>query len=161
MLNTIWKTVGERALHKAVANGAHKNPLDVKFGIALLRDRRVPVKSKLLAFGVGLGLLALLMVFELPVEAIVTFLAPILMPLDFALDGAELVALPLLFMALSLAYVAPRAIVDQIRAERGLTGSHTANVIHEDEVVDVVSYPTAAAPTGMTQQPLYAGSHRA
>ncbi len=161
MLNIIWKTVGERALHKAVANGAHNNPLDVKFGAALLRDRRVPVKSKLLAFGVGIGLLALLMVFELPIEAIVTLLAPLLMPLDFLLDGAELVALPLLFMALSLAYVAPRAIVDQIRAERGLSRGQANTVIREDEVVDVVSYPTTAAPTGMTQQPLYAGSHRA
>lgn len=161
MLNTIWKTVGERALHKAVANGAHNNPLDVKFGVALLRDRRVPVKSKLLAFGVGVGLLALLMVFELPIEAIVTFLAPLLMPLDFVLDGAELVALPLLFMALSLAYVAPRAIVDQIRAERGLGRKQANTVIREDDVVDVVSYPTPPAPTGMTQQPLYAGSHRA
>ena len=164
MLNILLKTVGERALHSAIANGGRSNPLDVKFGVALLRDRRVPVKSKLLALGIGLGLLALLMAFELPIEAIVTFLAPFLLPVDFVLDGAELVALPLLFMALSLAYVAPRAIVDQIRAERGLVQGNTANmgsVTQQDDIIDVVSYETKTAPMPTIQTPLYAGSRRA
>ena len=179
MVNILLRLFGERALHKAVSRGAH-NPLDVKFGIALLRERRIPLKSKLLAFGLGVGLLALLLAFQIPVEAVVTFLAPILLPLDLAIDGFEIVALPILFMTLLLAYVAPRALVQEIRAERlamnngviGGTQSDVGNVVYDSNgpVIDVASYdpnearpmPTMqnAAPVSHPQPPIYAGMRR-
>ena len=34
--------------------------------MALLRERRIPFKSKLLAFGLGVGLLALFLALEFP-----------------------------------------------------------------------------------------------
>lgn len=176
MVNILLRLFGERALHKAVSRGAH-NPLDVKFGMALLRERRIPLKSKLLAFGLGVGLLALLLAFQIPVEAVVTFLAPILLPLDFAIDGFEIVALPILFMTLLLAYVAPRALVQEIRAERlgmnnGVNAYNGGNVVYDSDgpVIDVMSYdpnearpvPTmqTAAPVSHPQTPVYAGLRR-
>ena len=106
-----------------------------------------------------------------------TFLAPILLPLDFAIDGFEIIALPLLFMTLLLAYVAPRALVQEIRAERlamnnGSIGGNGGNVYNDNNgsVIDVVSYdpnetrpaPTmqTAAPVSQPQTPVFAGTRR-
>jgi hypothetical protein len=161
MVNILLRLFGERALHKAVSRGAN-NPLDVKFGVALLRERRIPFKSKLLAFGMGVGVLALLLAFQVPVEAVATFLAPILLPLDFAIDGFEIVALPILFMSLLLAYVAPRDIVQEIRDER-MAFCNGDN----GPVIDVQSYdpnapralPTTQAVSSVSQPqtPVFAG----
>lgn len=156
MLNIMLRLFGERALHKAMARSPRNNPLDVKFGISLLRDRRIPLSSKLIAFGMGAGILAILLAVEVPLEAIVTFLAPILMPLDFALDGFELIALPLLLMALLIAYVAPRQIVDQIRDER--TIAQNGPVI-DVQATDPNAMPPAlaSAPVSLAQRSVYAG----
>lgn len=156
MLNIMLRLFGERALHKAMARSPRNNPLDVKFGISLLRDRRIPLSSKLIAFGMGAGILAILLAVEVPLEAIVTFLAPILMPLDFALDGFELIALPLLLMALLIAYVAPRQIVDQIRDER--TIAQNGPVIGV-QATDPNAMPPAlaSAPVSLAQRSVYAG----
>lgn len=163
MLNIMLRLFGERAMHKAIHAKSGRSPLDIKFGVALLRDRRIPIKSKLMSLSGGIGLLALLLAFEIPVEAIATFLAPILLPLDFVIDGLEIVALPILFMTILIAHFAPRPLVDAIYAERlpGQTG------IDNDNVIDVESYaPTAATPTQVSPvvspspQVLYAGSRR-
>lgn len=163
MLNMMLRLFGERALHKAINAKAGRNPLDIKFGFALLRDKRVPFKSKLLSLVAGIGLLGLLLLLQIPVEVVATTLAPILLPLDFAIDGLELVALPILFMAVLLAYIAPRTLVDAIHAERLLGKSANDN----SNVIDVESYapqtmtasqPTLAAP--IPPQVVYAGSRR-
>lgn len=119
MLNNMFvRKFAEGAVRHTVASNSHKNPLDVRFGMALVRDKRVPIKSKLLAFGLGVALLALLLAFEVPVEWMVSLLAPILLPLEIGLDGFELIALPLLFTTLIVIQIAPRETVGQIRAER-------------------------------------------
>lgn len=160
MLKLMLRLFGERALHKVINAKTGRSPLDIKFGIALLRDKRVPFKAKLLAFGLGIGLVALLVALQIPIEAIATALAPILLPLDFAIDGLELVALPVLFMAILVAHVAPRPLVDAIYAER-LPAGHNGNI------VDVESYdPKAMTPAQPVINPtsapqvLYAGSRR-
>jgi hypothetical protein len=57
--------------------------------------------------------------FELPREAVLAFLLPVVgLGLNFAIDGAELVALPLLFGAALLPYLAPKHLVEQALAER-------------------------------------------
>lgn len=147
MINIMLRLFGERALHKVIARGPHNNPLDVKFGIALLRDRRIALSSKIMAFGLGVGLMALLLAVEVPLEAIVTFLAPILMPLDFAIDGLELIALPMLLMALLIAHVAPRQLVDQIRAERFFA--------QDGPVIDVQATDPKAVPPALSPMPGY------
>jgi hypothetical protein len=100
--------------------GLTRRPLlDVKLGFALMRDRRIPMRSKLVALLLGLGITGLVEFFELPVEGILSALMPILGVLgDVVVDGAELVAGPIVIAGVLLPFVAPRQIVDQIRSER-------------------------------------------
>jgi len=93
--------------------------LDIRLGFALMRDRRVPLRSKLVAILLGLAVTALVEFLELPVEALISMLLPVLGAAgDLVLDGAEIVAGPLLLANVLLPCLAPRPIVDQIRAER-------------------------------------------
>jgi hypothetical protein len=49
---------------------------------------------------------------------------------DFVIDGAELVAGPLLLASALLPFVAPRPVVDQVRAERSAsTGGPKSKII--------------------------------
>jgi hypothetical protein len=92
--------------------------LDVKFGFALMRDHRIPLRSKAAALVLGLAITALVELLELPVEGLLSMLLPILgIAGDVVIDGAELIAGPLLLAAL-LPFLAPRDIITQIRAER-------------------------------------------
>jgi hypothetical protein len=103
--------------------------LDVKFGFALMRDHRVPLRAKVAATVLGLGITGLVEVLELPVEGILSMLLPILGAAgDVVMDGAELIAGPLLLASILLPFIAPRHIVDRIRSERA-TGAQKAPII--------------------------------
>ncbi|MDX1934208.1 MAG: hypothetical protein SFU56_16525 [Capsulimonadales bacterium] len=103
-------------VHRFVGEG---KPVDVRLGIALLRDRRVPVVSKLLSVGAGIGLIALLEVLELPSEMLMAFLLPLIgFGINLALDGLEAVFGSFLLAAAILPHLAPREIVARVRAER-------------------------------------------
>ncbi len=106
---------------KAAASVATKvagSALDPKFGLKLLRDGRVPVKAKIAAFALGLGAVLVLEILELPLQTALALLLPIVgLAADFAVDGIELLAGPLLVATLALPHLAPRAVVEQIRAE--------------------------------------------
>ena len=92
--------------------------LDWKLGLRLLRDRRVPGLTKLLALGLGVGALVALEVFELPLEAALALLVPVLgLAADFAIDGIELLAVPFFVATLLLPFLAPREVVAQLRGE--------------------------------------------
>lgn len=94
-------------------------PVDVKLGMALLRDRRVPVASKLLSVVGGIGLVALLEAFEIPAELLLSFLLPFIgLGINMVMDGVEAVLGSFLFAATLLPFLAPREIVAQIRMER-------------------------------------------
>ncbi|HEX4086642.1 MAG TPA: hypothetical protein VHY22_17145 [Chthoniobacteraceae bacterium] len=93
--------------------------IDMKLGFALMRDRRVPLRSKLSAVLAGLLVTGLVEFLELPVEGVLSLILPIIgLGGDMVIDGAELVAGPLLLAHLLLPWIAPRAIVERIRAER-------------------------------------------
>jgi hypothetical protein len=93
--------------------------LDVKLGFALMRDRRIPLRSKLAAILLGLAITGLVEFLELPVEGVLSAVLPILgLAGDAVLDGAELIAGPFLLAHLLLPFIAPRHLVDKIRAER-------------------------------------------
>ena len=93
--------------------------LDVRLGFALMRDRRVPLRAKLLAILLGLAVTGLVEFLELPVEGILSMLLPILGGVgDVVVDGAEMIAGPLLLAAMFLPLLAPRDLVEQIRSER-------------------------------------------
>jgi len=103
--------------------------LDMKFGFALMRDHRIPLRSKAMAVLLGLGITGLVEVLEIPVEGILSILMPILGAAgDVVIDGAELVAGPLILASLLLPFLAPRQIVDRIRSERA-TGTGKASPI--------------------------------
>jgi hypothetical protein len=93
--------------------------LDIKLGFALMRDGRIPLRSKLLAVLIGLAVTGLVEILELPVEGVLSALLPILgIAGDAVIDGAELLAGPILLAHLLLPFIAPRHVVDKIRAER-------------------------------------------
>ena len=99
--------------------GLQRPLLDLRLGFALMRDRRVPLRSKLIAVLLGLGITGIVEFLELPVEGLLSVMLPILGAAgDFVLDGAEMIAGPLLLANALLPFVAPQAIVEQVRAER-------------------------------------------
>lgn len=121
MIRQFASQIGRHLLRRAVAGGAKKiggNALDPKFGMKLLRDSRVPVKAKISAFALGLAALFVLEILELPIQTALWLLLPVVgAAADFAVDGVELLAGPLLIATLALPYLAPRELVEQLRAE--------------------------------------------
>jgi len=102
--------------------------MDVRLGFALMRDGRVPLRTKALALLIGLAVTGLVEFFELPVEGVLSVLLPILGAAgDVVLDGAEMIAGPLLLANVLLPFLAPRDVVEQIRSER--TGAVKSPII--------------------------------
>ena len=118
-MNFILRLLGKNIMHKTVAKHTQGSLLDIKLGFALLRDRRIPLGSKLIALAIGGALMAAFIALELPLEAVWAIVLPGLgLGLDGMLDGAEAVAGPVVFGSLLLPFLAPRPLVMQIRAER-------------------------------------------
>ena len=93
--------------------------LDVRLGFALMRDRRVPLRCKLTAVLIGLAVTGIVEFLEIPMEGVLSMLLPVLGAIgDIVVDGAEIIAGPLLLANVLLPFVAPRGIVDLVRAER-------------------------------------------
>ena len=93
--------------------------LDMKLGFALMRDGRIPLRSKLLAFLLGFAVTGVVEFLELPIESVLSMLLPLIgIAGDVVLDGAELVAGPLLLANLLLPFVAPRDLVNRVLSER-------------------------------------------
>jgi len=93
-------------------------PVNMQLGYALLRDRRVPIRTKLIALGIGAAGIGALEVLQLPVEGIFAVLLPFVgAGSDLALDSAEAIIGPLLIATVVLPHIAPADIVRQIRAE--------------------------------------------
>lgn len=105
-----------RALaHKAVGAAAKKKGLNLHLGFALARDRRVSFGFKATALAIGLGLTALLIAIEFPLEAIVGALLPAVgLVADIAIDGLEIVALPLILGALALPFLVPKGLAERL-----------------------------------------------
>lgn len=121
MIRNIASAIGRRFVRQTVASAAPKvsgGAIDPKFGLRLLRDNRVPIKSKITALALGLGALFLLEILELPLQVVMSLLLPLVgVAADFAMDGIELLTVPMLVASLTLQWIAPREIVEQIRAE--------------------------------------------
>ena len=92
--------------------------MNMTLGYALLRDRRVPIRTKLIALGIGAATIGAIELLQLPVEGVVAALLPFIGAAgDLALDGAEAIVGPLLIATLILPHLAPAQIVQQVRAE--------------------------------------------
>jgi hypothetical protein len=97
----------------------NKPLVDMKLGFALMRDGRVPLRSKAIALLLGLGITGLVEFMEIPVEGVLAALVPFLgIAGDFVIDGAEAIAGPLLLANALLPFVAPQEIVQRVRSER-------------------------------------------
>jgi len=100
----LFKTIGHKAAHKAMKRHTENGgPLDIKYGSSLFKDRNVPATSKLLALTIGIGVTALLMALEAPLELILGVFIPFLgLTSDLFIDGIEVVVFPLLIACLVL-----------------------------------------------------------
>ncbi len=94
--------------------------MNMTLGFALLRDRRVPIRIKLIALGLGAAGVGAIELLQLPVEGVLAALLPFIGAAgDLALDGAEAVIGPVLIATFLMPYLAPADLVRQIRAEAG------------------------------------------
>ena len=110
-------------LQRAVAQGGLQKTFDWRLGLRLMRDGRVPARCKVQAGLLGVLALVALEVLELPVQAALWALLPILgFAADFAIDGIELLIIPFLIATVALPFLAPRAVVDGIR--KGRSGNY-------------------------------------
>ena len=130
----IQKLVLSRVAHSVGGKYAaqHIGPnraIDAKLGWALIRDRRVPLVKKMLALGLGTGATFALLAAEVPLNALLALLLPgIGLGLDAVMDSMEVVVGPILMASLLMPHLAPKAIVQQVRAERyGIRVEETAN----------------------------------
>jgi hypothetical protein len=91
----------------------------MQLGYALLRDKRVPIRTKLIALGIGAAIVGTVEVLQLPVEGVIAALLPLIGAAgDLAVDTAEAILGPVLIATVLLPHMAPADIVRQIQAER-------------------------------------------
>jgi hypothetical protein len=90
--------------------------LDLRFGYTLLLDRRVPVLTKGIALTIGLAVVGLMELLELPIEEFIALALPFVGILgDVMFAGMEAILGPVLIACLLLPHLSPAAIVEQIR----------------------------------------------
>jgi hypothetical protein len=121
------------ALH-LLSTPAVRNLLDWRFGLKLLRDNRVPVRSKLGAFALGFIAFLALEILQLPVQTAMWALLSVAgIVLDFALDGVEFLVISSIVGLLALQFTTPKEIVEQIRGNK----ANFDNVDQNGRVYDV------------------------
>jgi hypothetical protein len=92
--------------------------MNMTLGYALLRDRRVPIRTKLIALGIGAAGVGAIELLQLPLEGVFAALLPLVGAAgDLTLDGAEAVIGPVLIATFLLPHLAPADLVRQVRAE--------------------------------------------
>jgi hypothetical protein len=92
--------------------------MNMTLGYALLRDRRVPIRTKLIALGIGAAGVGAIELLQLPLEGVFAALLPFVGAAgDLTLDGAEAVIGPILIATLVLPHLVPADLVRQVRAE--------------------------------------------
>ena len=90
--------------------------LDWKLGFLLMTHGGVPLLCKLIAVALGIMISLVLGAIELPIEEVLAAVLSIFgVAGDLAVDGLEIVFLPLLI----LPFVVPSQIVERIRAKHG------------------------------------------
>lgn len=108
----IGVSIGVRKLptQAAMTYARRKGWIDVPGGLALLRDRGVPVGLKVRALGLGFLMMLVMQFFEIPLQAALVAMTGLLgLPFSVGLDGLEFLALPILFGAAILARLVPQA----------------------------------------------------
>jgi hypothetical protein len=71
-----------------------------------------------MALGAGLVVMGAIQMLQIPLESVLAFVLPgVGAAGDVALDGAEAVVVPVLVATLLMPHLAPRSIVEELRAE--------------------------------------------
>jgi len=90
--------------------------MNIRLGYRLLRDHRVPIRTKLMALGIGAACIGALELLQLPL--VLAGILPLIgITGDIAFDGAEAVVGPVIIATMLLPYLVPPPLVRQIRAE--------------------------------------------
>jgi hypothetical protein len=85
--------------------------MDVQLGYAVLRDRRVPIRPKLVVLAIGAAVVGFRELLQIPLESLFAVILPIVgIAGDIVLDGVEAVFGPILIATLLLPYLAPEPI---------------------------------------------------
>ena len=102
--------------------------MNLALGYRLLRDRRVSIRAKLIALGIGAAVIGIIELLQLPIEGVLaTFLPFIGAAGDLAVDGAEAIIGPVLIASVLLPHLAPAHLVAQIRDETERMAGHRAS----------------------------------
>ena len=108
-----------RRVERAKLKGRRgQKAMNIRLGYRLLRDHRVPIRTKLMALGIGAACIGALELLQLPLEAVLAGILPLIgITGDIAFDGAEAVVGPVIIATMLLPYLVPPPLVRQIRAE--------------------------------------------
>jgi hypothetical protein len=137
MAISVLRLLGERIAHKTLAQHSHTGGfLDIKLGFSMLKDRRVPFRPKLLAVGLGAGLIALLIGLEFPLESLLALVPGVGLLLDATTDAMEALIGTVGVAAILLPHLAPKLLTQQIRNER--SGIIEATFVSEPSIVEPV-----------------------
>lgn len=120
MLHTILRMFGLRVIQRSL-HGSEKKPplLDIGLGIALMRDRRVPFSAKAKSVTLGALTVAIFLALQLPLDAAILILLNAAgLGVNAVMDGLQILFGTILFGALYLTRLAPRALAERVRAER-------------------------------------------
>lgn len=110
----ITRLAGKAAVNRLARRGL----LDWRLGLTLMRDGRVPMRTKGLALGLGAVLMTCLVALEVPLEGVLALAVPLLGTMvDLTADGAEELLGTLVLAAILLPWLTPRALLAEIRAE--------------------------------------------
>ena len=115
----LLRLLGHRAVHQAAAKHTQNGrPLDIRFGLSLFREKRVPIGAKLLTLGLSAGIVAGLIALEVPLEGALAVLLPIFVIPEGMFDGLEAIVGPLVLSGLLLPLLTPKHLLAAIRGER-------------------------------------------
>jgi len=129
MRNQVINSVGRQVAYGVARKQLEKGgAFDLKLGMALLKDGRVPTGAKMLALALGFAGVAVFDAFQLPLEALLAFALPVLgLGINLVSDGMEYTLGAFLLGSVLLPHVAPKQLVARLRAERdGVTVAASA-----------------------------------
>lgn len=116
MIRSLLQLLGREMVNRAVSNASVKR-FDWRLGVRLLRDKRVPLRTKGQSLMLGVFALMALEILELPIQTALWMLLPLVgFAADVAVDGLELLAVPFFVATIVLPFLAPREVVDSLRA---------------------------------------------
>lgn len=124
MIRQVAAFIGRTLLLKVMSSrggeansGSSASFFDIRFGMRLMRDRRVPVSSKFQALFLGAVFAGILQVVEVPLESVLLLVMPLVGLAGVAFDGIEVVAASILGASLVLPVLAPKELVNKARKE--------------------------------------------